>query len=308
MAEKRLGRGLDFLISRTSATPAAPVAPLQAPREPPGPRVLPLDSIAPNPFQPRKEFEPGALAELEGSIREHGVLQPIVVRPSGASFQVVAGERRLRAARNVGLPAIPAVVRSVSDGQMLALALVENIQREDLNSIETARAYRDLLGTPGLTQDDVARLVGKSRVSVANTLRLLDLPEEIQAHVSRGTLSAGHGRALLMCQDSTAMGDLARRILDEGLSVREAEALAGGAAAALATPTLITPPDRKDRSSHLSELEDRLRTSLGTRVAIRPGRGKRGKVVLYYASLEDFERLFEILTGAAEIPAARSAG
>lgn len=306
MAEKRLGRGLDFLITRTTAAlspqPAAPVAP----REAPGPRILPFDAISPNPFQPRKEFEPGALSELEGSIREHGVLQPIVVRPAGASFQLVAGERRLRAARNVGLPGIPAVIRSVTDGQMLALALVENIQREALNPIETGRAYRDLLSTPGLTQEDVARLVGKSRVSVANTLRLLDLPQDLQDHVSRGTLTAGHGRALLMCKDTVAMAGLARRIVDEGLSVREAEALAGEAGAGEPTPTLITPPEKKERSSHLAELEDRLRTSLGSRVAIKPGRGKRGKIVLYYASLEDFDRLFEILTGPSEVPSARS--
>lgn len=315
MAEKRLGRGLDFLISRTTTPPAAPPrapvvvsVPAAAPKELPGPRILPLDSVSPNPFQPRREFEPGALAELESSIREHGVLQPIIVRPSGDSFQLVAGERRFRAARNVGLPGIPAVVREVSDDQMLALALVENIQRENLNPIETARAYKDLLAGPGLTQEVVARLVGKSRVSIANTLRLLDLPQDIQDHVSRGTLSAGHGRALLMCPDAACQAALAKRVLDEGLSVREAEALAGGMAATPPAPTLITPPERKERSSHLGELEDRLRTALGTRVAIQPGRGKRGKIVLYYASLEDFDRLFEILTGPSEIPAARSAG
>ena len=314
MAEKRLGRGLDFLISRTTV-PATSGAPVQraapsapVPQEHPGPRVLPMDSISPNPFQPRTEFEPEALVELEGSIREHGVIQPIVVRPVGTTFQLVAGERRLRAARNVGLPGIPAVVRVVSDGQMLALALVENIQRENLNPVETARAYRDLLTTPGLTQEDVARLVGKSRASVANTIRLLDLPPDILGHVSRGTLSAGHGRALLMCADGRYMAALAQRILAEGLSVREAEALAVAPPATQAVPTLITPVTPKERSSHLDELEDRLRTALGTRVAIKPGRGKRGKVVLYYASLEDFDRLFEILTGPSEVPAARIVG
>jgi ParB family chromosome partitioning protein len=314
MAEKRLGRGLDFLISRTSAPPPAPVvqapAAAPAPKEPPGPRVVPLEAISANPFQPRREFEPGALADLEASIREHGVLQPIVLRPAGATFQLVAGERRFRAAKNVGLPGIPAVIRAVSDDQMLALALVENIQRENLNPIETALAYRDLLAAPDLTQEVVARLVGKSRVSIANTLRLLDLPAAIQEHVSRGTLSAGHGRALLMCADTAAMEVLAQRIMEEGLSVREAEALAGGApgAAPSDAPTLITPHEPKQRSSHLDELEDRLRTALGTRVIVKPGRGKRGKIVLYYASLEDFDRLFEILTGADQAPAAKAVG
>jgi len=260
--------------------------------------MVALESISANPHQPRTEFEPGALADLEASIREHGVLQPIVVRVAGTGFELVAGERRLRASRNVGLPAIPVVVREVSDAEMLALALVENLQRENLNAIETARAYRDLLATPGLTQEDVARVVGKSRVSVTNTLRLLDLPEGIQEQVSRGTLTAGHGRALLMCPDAVAMEALAGRIVAEGLSVRAAESLA--------TAGELTPPapgprpvrTRRERSSHLDELEDRLRTALGTRVVVKPGRGKRGKIVLSYASLDEFDRLYEILTGA----------
>jgi ParB family chromosome partitioning protein len=264
--------------------------------------------VQPNPHQPRLDFTPEALADLESSIREHGILQPIVVRPAGEGFQLVAGERRLRAARNVGLPGIPAVVREVSDAQMLALALVENLQRENLNPIETGRAYRDLLATPGLTQEDVAKVVGKSRVSIANTLRLLDLPQELQDHVSRGTLSAGHGRALLMCKDVDATAALAARILDQGLSVREAEAMASGQVGpAAATPLRPVRPPR-DRSTHLAELEDRLRTSLGTRVRIQPGRGKRGRIVLHYASLEDFDRIFEILTGPSETQSARNVG
>ena len=317
MAEKRLGRGLDFLIKRTAVPPApapgaAPEAgaPALAPTllesaPAPGPRVIALDIISPNPFQPRREFTPEALAELESSIREHGVLQPVVVRPSGGTFQLVAGERRFRASRNLGLKDIPAVVREVTDRQMLALALVENLQREDLNPIETARAYRDLLQTTGLTQEEVAQGVGKSRVAVSNTLRLLDLPDDLQEHVSRGTLSAGHGRALLMTGEAEAMRSLAARILAEGLSVREAEAIAAGPASAVAAPSLRPVKTPKERSSHLAELEDRLRTSLGTRVAVQPGRGKRGKIVVYYASLEDFDRVFEILTGAPDQPEAR---
>lgn len=320
MAEKRLGRGLDFLISRTIPVPVSMPVAMTAPREaaahavpvppppPPGPRVLLIADVHPNPFQPRVEFEPEALAELEGSIREYGVLQPIVVRPVGEGFQLVAGERRLRAARNVGLAGIPAVVREVSDSQMLALALVENLQRADLNPIETAKGYRDLLATPGLRQEDVARVVGKSRVSVANTLRLLDLPADIQEHVSRGTLTAGHGRALLMAKDEETLGALAARILSEGLSVREAEALATGQAPPATPAVLRSIRAPQERSTHLKELEERLRTSLGTRVIVKPGRGRRGKIVVYYASLEDFDRLFEILAGPADSGAARNVG
>jgi ParB family chromosome partitioning protein len=326
MAERRLGRGLDFLISRTTPVPPPvprpavvealaaaaasppPAAPPPPPAPPPGPRHIALASIAPNPFQPRVEFEPEALADLEASIRTHGVLQPVVVRPSGDGFQLVAGERRFRASRNLGLADIPAVVREVSDSQMLALALVENLQRESLNPIETARAYRQLLETPDLTQEDVARAVGKSRVSIANTVRLLDLPADLQEHVSRGTLSAGHGRALLMVADEGERRALGARILAEGLSVREAEALAAGGGAGVPATALRTVRPAKERSSHLGELEDRLRTSLGTRVAIKPGRGKRGKIVLHYANLEEFDRLYEILTGPAEPKANRNAG
>ena len=321
MAERRLGRGLDFLIARTSPAPAAPppaaAAPAPAPSAapapapvapPPGPRILAVGEIQPNPFQPRLEFEPEALAELESSIREYGVLQPLVVRKVGEGFQLVAGERRLRASRNIGLEGVPVVVREVTDSQMLALALVENLQRADLNPIETAKAYRDLLATPGLTQEEVAKVVGKSRVSVANTLRLLDLPLDIQDHVSRGTLSAGHGRALLMAKDEPALVALAARILAEGLSVREAEAFASGQAP-VEHATVLTPPKPvKERSTHLAELEDRLRTSLGTRVIVKPGRGKRGKIVVYYSNLEDFDRLFEILTGPVDAERARNAG
>lgn len=306
MAERRLGRGLDFLISRTTPPSAVPV-PLPPAgvegRDAGGPRMIPLAAIVPNPFQPRREFAPEALADLEQSIRRHGVLQPVVLRASGGGFEVVAGERRLRAAGMAGLTAIPAVVREVTDGEMLTLALVENLQREDLNPIETALAYRDLLATPGLTQEDVARLVGKSRPTIANALRLLDLPADIQECVSRGTLSAGHGRAILMCTTLEGQASLARRILEEGLSVREAESLAQGG-----TPRPLRPVRTpRERSSHLDELEGALRATLGGRVRIQPGRGKKGKIVLYYASLEDFDRLFELLAGPRTEAPARTA-
>jgi ParB family chromosome partitioning protein len=206
------------------------------------------------------------------------------------------------------LAGVPAVVREVSDSQMLALALVENLQRADLNPMETAKGYRDLLATPGMRQEDVAKVVGKSRVGVANTLRLLDLPQDIQDHVSRGTLSAGHGRALLMAKDREALAALAARILAEGLSVREAESIATGQAPVAAPTVLRSIRAPKERSTHLAELEDRLRTSLGTRVMVKPGRGKRGKIVVYYASLEDFDRIFEILSGPTDAPAARNVG
>ncbi|MHC4923352.1 MAG: ParB/RepB/Spo0J family partition protein [Planctomycetota bacterium] len=305
MADKRLGRGLDFLISKTT-TPAEPDSPpteaeeaVSAPLSPAGPRLVSVESIAPNPFQPRREFAPEALADLEASIREHGILQPVMLREVEEGFQLVAGERRWRASKSVGLEEMPAIVREVSDEDMLALALVENIQRENLNPIETARAYRDMMARATLTQEEVARLVGKGRATVANTLRLLDLPEDLQEHVSRGTLTAGHARALLATSDEAAMRTLAARILEEGLSVREAERLATSPDGDAAEVAPAAKPI-KERSSHLDELEDQLRTSIGARVAIQPGRGKKGKIVLYYATLEDFDRIYEILTGGED--------
>jgi ParB family chromosome partitioning protein len=312
MAERRLGRGLDFLISRTAPAPGGGAAPAAAsPAEgeatvlaPSGDGTieLPIDGIKANPFQPRTEFEPGALRELEESIRLHGVLQPVVVRRQGAGYQLVAGERRLRASKAVGKVGIPAVIRDVTDAEMLTLALVENLQRSDLNAIETGLAYQQMMTQASLTQEAVAELVGKSRAAVANTLRLLDLPEDLRELVSRGTLSAGHGRALLSLPDEGAMRLLAERILEEGLSVREAERAtqAEGEAEVKAAPP--PPRLRPVRSAHIEELEARLRGSLGTRVAVRPGRGKRGKIVLYYASLEDFDRLFEILVSEEGTP------
>ncbi len=299
MAEKRLGRGLDYLISRTQVLPEPLDLAVEGSHE--GPRPVPLAAIRPNPVQPRREFAPEAMAELESSVREHGVLQPIVLRSAGDGYEIVAGERRWRAASAAGLKEIPAVVREVSDDQMLALALVENLQREDLNAMETARAYRDLLRTDGTTQEALARVVGKSRTAIANAIRLLDLPADLQDHVSRGTLSAGHARALLAVGEPDAMRVLASRVLAEGLSVREAERAAAGEQTA-PPPRAFPPPRRgpRERSPHLVELEQRLRQSLGTRALVKPGRGKRGKIVLYYASLEDFDRLFEILAGPVE--------
>ncbi len=304
MADKRLGRGLDFLISKTTA-PAEPESPAEGGVEPVsaapaavGPQLVPLESISPNPFQPRREFAPEALADLEASIREHGILQPVVLRPVEDGFQLVAGERRWRASRSAGLEEVPAVVREVSDEDMLALALVENIQRENLNPIETAKAYRDMMARASLTQEEVAQLVGKGRATVANTVRLLDLPDDLQDLVSRGTLSAGHARSLLSTEDEAAMRALAARILEEGLPVREAERLAKVIGEEEEDEVRQRPA--QERSSHLDELEDQLRTSMGTRVAIQPGRGKKGKIVLYYATLEDFDRIYEILTGGED--------
>lgn len=311
MAEKRLGRGLDYLLSRTrveeETVESSEATPVEEGVANAGDTQVPLGSIRPNPFQPRREFSAEAIEELAGSIREHGVLQPILLRPrkDGPGYDLVAGERRWRAAAVAGLAEIPATVRDVPDESLLAVALVENLQRENLNPVETALAYRQLLEVAGTTQEDVARVVGKSRAAVANTVRLLDLPEDLQSHVSRGTLSPGHARALLAVGDPDAMRVLATRIVDDGLSVRDAERIARGEAPAMSGSPGVPPPaggKRRERSSHLMELEDRLRRSLGSRVAIKTGRGKRGKIVLYYASLEDFDRLFEILSGAEVAP------
>jgi ParB family chromosome partitioning protein len=306
MAEKRLGRGLDFLLARTRPEEPTDSADVAAKVPQPGStgpaHELSLDSIEPNPFQPRREFTAEALADLEASIRVHGVLQPVVVRrkPQGDGYQLVAGERRFRASAAAGLKSIPAVIKEISDDSLLAIALVENLQRENLNPMEVARGYQRLLAVEGTTQEQVAAVVGKSRVSVANTIRLIDLPEDLQEHVSRGTLSAGHARALLAIGEVDAMRALAQRILVDGLSVREAEAEARGDGGLKPQGRPVPPAllRKSERSSHLEELEDRLRKCLGTRVTIKPGRGKRGKIVLQYASLEDFDRIYEILAGA----------
>jgi ParB family transcriptional regulator, chromosome partitioning protein len=286
MAEKRrLGRGLDALIPDLSD--------LAAPGDVGGAeglRELPLQAIELNPRQPRQTFDPARLQELADSIAESGVIQPIVVRPRGDQYELVVGERRLRASLLAGKATIPALVRDVPDDRMLELALVENIQRADLNAIERAEAVEQMIAELGLTQEQVGRRIGFQRSSVANMLRLLELPETVRDMVSRGTLSAGHARALLPVSPAAAQERLARQIERRGLSVREAERLA-------ARESLPVSQRRgAPLTAHLASLEEVLRTSLGVRVDIRPKR-KGGRIVVHFRDTDEFERLCEQISG-----------
>jgi ParB family chromosome partitioning protein len=280
---KVLGRGLEALIP----VPAA----MEAPQ--PGEKVLeiPVDAIGANPFQPRRRFDDERLRELSESIKTDGVLQPIVVRHKGAGYELIMGERRLQAARLAGVPAIPVVVRDVRDADVLRLAIVENIQRENLNAIEEAQAYRRLISEFGISQGDIAGLVGKDRSSIANTIRLLNLPEEIQRMVEDGTLTGGHARALLSLPTQKEQLALARRIAEQNLSVRQVEAEVG--LVRTRKPSAGRRP--KEKPAHLVDLEKAFAAHLGTRVAIDEKRGGKGRITIEFYSFDDFERLAALM-------------
>jgi ParB family transcriptional regulator, chromosome partitioning protein len=265
----------------------------------PGARLaeLALTDIVPNAQQPRTEFEPEALRELIVSIREFGVLQPIVVRPrAGAAegepqYELIMGERRFRASKAAGLERIPAVVKDTADEAMLRDALLENIHRANLNPLEEASAYKQLLEDFGITQEQLADRIGRSRPQITNTIRLLRLPENIQTKVAAGVLTAGHARAILSVGDETGMRKLADKIINEDLSVRAAEAAAG----------LLAPPKAKSakpvagkRQDHLGELGERLGDRLDTRVKIALGSAK-GTITIDFASVADLRRIFDVL-------------
>ena len=274
-----LGRGLDALI------------PVEHPVG--GFAEIELDAVAPNPQQPRRRFDDEALEELAASIREVGVLQPIVVRSGDddGSYVLIAGERRLRAAEMAGLNRIPAMIRTTSgEGSDLTEALIENVQRTDLSPLEEAAAYRNLLEDFGMTHEAVAERVGKSRSAVTNTLRLLQLPPAIQGMLDRGELSAGHARALLSVEDPARALDIARQAVDEGWSVRLVEE----AAREHDEVRSSSPRARRVRPAAIIELEERLTDRLGTAVTIRP-KGDGGRLIIRYTSLDDLEQIYRAL-------------
>lgn len=279
MAERKLGRGLDSILGGTRLEPAEEVRPLA------------LSEVRAGPHQPRQEFDEVRLQELANSIGESGVLQPIIVRPAGLGYEIVAGERRARAARMAGLAEIPAVIRAYTDEQVLVLSLVENVQRADLNPIDKARAYQRLTGHLGVTQEEVARRIGLDRSSVANLIRLLDLPEEIQDLVKGGALGMGHARAIVALKSDAAQVSLAERVVRDDLSVRAVEELVRRDRDPAAAPTRRTQPRK---TTQVRALEDELRALLGTKVSIRDHRG-RGKITIEYYSPEDFEGVLERL-------------
>jgi ParB family chromosome partitioning protein len=288
-AKKRpsgLGRGLSSLLGEVSQE--APVRGGDALRG--QIRMIPVAGIEPHPGQPRRIFQEEALDELAASIRSRGVIQPIVVRPHGHRFQIVAGERRWRASQRARLHEIPAIVRDFSDEETLEVALIENIQRQDLNAIEEAQAYKRLLAEYGHTQEELGRLVHKSRSHVANLLRLLDLPAKIQVMVGTGELSMGHARALVSAADPEA---LAEEVVRRGLSVRETEKLAQ---AGKGKKTRAAPIEYKGAGADISALERQLGDMLGLKVAIRHGPGG-GTVGLSYSTLDQLDMICQRLSG-----------
>lgn len=284
MQRKPMGRGLSALI------PDMPATELSEGTRAAGAVVeIPIDQISPNRHQPRAHFRPEAMEELATSIRLHGMVQPIVVRPrDDGGYEILAGERRFQAARRAGLERVLALVRAADDGAALEIALVENLLREDLNPMEEARAYSILVETYGLNQEEVAERVGKDRSTVANTIRLLSLPEEVQQEVAGGSLSEGHARAILMMPDSEGQRDLAKAIREEGLSVRAAEARARRARGPKARRTA------PKGDVFVQAAADELTRALGTKVVIR--RRRRGGVVeIHYYSEDELEGLRERL-------------
>jgi ParB family chromosome partitioning protein len=299
--EKRLGRGLDSLI------------PSKAPKAESAPSELPIAQLRPNPFQPRTEFDSEGLEELKESIQRHGLLQPVVVRRVVGGFELVSGERRFRAAKALGLERIPAIVRdSVTDEEMLELALVENLQRRDLDPIEKARGYRGLQERLKLTQDQVAQRVGLNRATVANHLRLLDLPASVQQALAQGKLQMGHARALLGLGSPKDIEALAKTAISDSLSVREVEsrvrqsqeppqvsvvanAVASAQSQTSANPAQSQSSDKPVQAPWARDLERKLTESLGTKVELRERGPFQGTINIHYHNRADLDRLLQRL-------------
>jgi ParB family chromosome partitioning protein len=255
-----------------------------------------LNLILSNPYQPRHEFSAEKLTELADSIKNHGIIQPLVVRRINGKMQLIAGERRLRAAKLAGLTTVPVVIKDISEQNMMEIAIVENIQREDLSPIEEAEAYRRLMNEFYLTQDDIAKKVGKSRPAIANTLRLLNLPTEVQTDLSSGTLTMGHARALLALKTSEEQKAVWAQIQLQQLSVRETEELIRklNEPPVVSRETKIAKTGTLQRDPNVMVVEEELQHALGTKVIIK-GKGKTGKIEIDYYSEDDFERICEIL-------------
>lgn len=313
-SKNRLGRGmssfkgLSNLIANsadvadpdaTAASYASEPAPANASSASDAPpRELPIDDVAPNPYQPRRHFAPEALAELAESIRQQGLIQPLVVVPAHHDdaekpFVLVAGERRLRAARQAGLTEVPCVVRSASPQQMLEWAIIENIHRADLNPLERAHAYRDYLDRFDLSQAQAAERLGLPRSTISNHLRILDLHPDVQDHIASGALSFGHAKVLAgLLNDPDRQAQLANQAADNGLSVRQLEALIESAKSSGAGDSDDASSSKPAKPPYLIDIEEQLTRVVGTRVQVKPGRGKHaGKIVIDYYSLDDFDRL-----------------
>jgi len=286
---KRLGRGLEALLGPISREQAEASGAL---------REIAVGAISPNPFQPRRTFDEAGLAELADSIQASGLLQPIIVRAVNGSFQLIAGERRWRAVQRLGWPKVPAIVRDFDDRTVLSLALIENLQRDDLTALDAANGYQRLLTDFKLSPAEVAKLVGKDRSTVANTLRLLKLPMDVQELLQSGKLSEGHGRALLTLTDGADISRLAARVAENGWSVREVEALVRGEALDKPRARMMKkPPAQKPVTSDARRIEEALRKHLGTDIRLTAKRRGRGLLAISYYSNDDLARLLELILG-----------
>ncbi len=284
MSRNALGKGLEALIPQV---PSEAVKTEEQPKE--GLFHISIDKIKSNPYQPRTRMDEEKLSELTASIREKGIIQPVVVRPAGEEYELVAGERRLTAAKRLGWEKIPVVITGkLSKEEMLELSLIENLQREDLNPIDTAKGYKRLMEECSISQDQMAQKIGKDRSTIANTLRLLHLPEEVQKSVSEGELSEGHARAMLPLPDEKEQITLAKRVIHEGLSVRKIEELVYGKKKPTAAKRRVkTPPA-------FFEIEEKLKQFFGTSVKVS-AKEKGGKIEIEFYSEEDLTRILELL-------------
>ncbi|MCI7248495.1 MAG: ParB/RepB/Spo0J family partition protein [Clostridiales bacterium] len=299
MAKKArgLGKGLDALFGdmEVSVEPSSKeeessaVHDIEAAETHEGIKYIDINNIKPNANQPRKTFDEGKLEELADSIREHGLIQPLVVRKSTNGYEIVAGERRWRAARKIGIKEIPAIVRELSDEENMLLAIIENMQREDLDPIEEAEGISQMIETYGLSQEQVSKSLGKSRPYITNQLRLLKLPEEIRKMVSDGRLSSGHVRALITIDDEEKQIKLAVQAVEQGLSVRQVEALAKAN-----KNVKKSKAAKKKKSADVKRVEEDLKVALGTKVNLNQN-GKKGKIEIEFYSKDELERLIELL-------------
>jgi ParB family chromosome partitioning protein len=273
--KRGLGRGLQALIPEIDEESAK------------GVESIKISDIEPNQFQPRKHFDDESLKELSDSIKEHGIIQPIIVRKNDFGYQIVAGERRWRAAKLAGLKEVPAIVKDFDDQKVMEIALIENLQREDLNPIDEAKAYKSLMEQFNLTQEEISKRVGKSRSSIANSIRLLNLDEEVQNMLMEGKITTGHAKVILALQDAEKQNMIAKKIVDKNLNVRDTENL-------IKEVTSSKKKKRKESDAYIKEIEDNFCRFFGTKVKIIHGKN-RGKILIEYYGDEDLSRLAELI-------------
>ena len=280
MAKKVLGKGLDALINDETEIGENDI------------REIEIEKIIPNHDQPRRNFDNNKIKELASSIRENGIIQPIILRNKGNKYEIIVGERRYRAAIEAGLKRIPAIIKDYSDSKLLEIALIENIQRKDLNPLEEALAYKTIIDRDTITQEELSKRVGKSRSYIANMIRLLDLPDEVKNFVSRGTITVGHAKALMAIDNVDEQIILAKKIVNNGLSVREVESISRKKNVPRETKEIKKKQDEK--SPYIEQIEEKLIGTLGTKVKIRYKKG-RGSIIIDFFSDEELDRIIENL-------------